>query len=195
MTQQDHEEFSEYLQQKGASEREQDLQPVEAHESQPSKVSRRRMLTWAAGTAVAAEAAVLGHSLVSGQSTSQAQQQSAAVPAQPQRNAIDRQLVNPQADIGGRRFGNWVLLMPTKLAGGAYAVNCDTGRALAWISYWTYGDYNPISHHLCAFPSSDPTRGFEWINSTHGRQELFDLRNSHQDRDAGRRLQYLPCPL
>src|SRR5262249_5114343 len=74
----------------------------------------------------------------------------------------------PQADVGGRRFGDWVLLMPTKMSGGTYAVNLNTGRALAWISYWNYGDYNPISHHLCAVPSADPAKGFEWINSTQG---------------------------
>ena len=28
--------------------------------------------------------------------------------------------------------------------------------------------YNPISHHLCAFPSVDPYRDFEFINSTQG---------------------------
>jgi thiocyanate desulfurase len=81
---------------------------------------------------------------------------------------IERELINPLANISGRQFGNWVLLMPTKLGGGTYAVNLNTGRTLAWVSYWNYGDYNPISHHLCAFPSADPTRGFEWINSTQG---------------------------
>ena len=39
---------------------------------------------------------------------------------------------------------------------------------MASISYWNYGDYNPISHHLCAFPSADPYQGFEFINSTQG---------------------------
>ena len=58
--------------------------------------------------------------------------------------------------------------MPTKLGGGTYAVNLNTGRTLAWISYWNYGDFSPISHHLCAFPSADPVKGFEWINSTQG---------------------------
>src|ERR1700730_17336712 len=85
-------------------------------------------------------------------------------PAPPYRTGID------QSSGGYRRkhFGNWVLLMPTKLGGGTYAVNLNTGRTLAWISYWNYGDYNPISHHLCAFPSADPTKGFEWVNSTQG---------------------------
>jgi len=39
---------------------------------------------------------------------------------------------------------------------------------LASVWYWNYGDYNPIAHHLCAFPSADPYNGFEFINSTQG---------------------------
>ena len=85
-----------------------------------------------------------------------------------QRHNIERELINPKADINGRGFGNWVLLMPTKMSGGTYAVDLNSGRALAWISYWNYGDFNPISHHLCAFPSAQPTAGFEFINSTQG---------------------------
>ena len=41
---------------------------------------------------------------------------------------------------------------------------------MASIWYWTYGDFSPISHHLCAFPSSDPYHGFEFVNSTQGGQ-------------------------
>jgi hypothetical protein len=59
-----------------------------------------------------------------------------------------------------------ILLMPTKMGGGTYAVNLNTGRCLAWISYWPYGDFNPISHHSCAFPSADPAQGFECVNTT-----------------------------
>ena len=59
-------------------------------------------------------------------------------------------------------------LIPTKLGGGTYALDLNTGRVLASISYWNYGDYNPISHHLCAFPSADPSNSFECINSTQG---------------------------
>ncbi len=127
------------------------------------------MLKWAAGTAAAGEAAVLGYTMVTGQDISfHGLMPSGVASAEPRRQSIRRELVNPQADIRGRTFGNWVLLMPTKLGGGTYAVNLQTGRTLAWISYWNYGDYNPISHHVCAFPSAEPTRGFEWINSTQG---------------------------
>jgi hypothetical protein len=103
-------------------------------------------------------------------------------------------LINPQADVGGRRFGDWVLLMPTKMGGGTYAVNLNTGRALAWISYWNYGDYNPISHHLCAFPSADPAKGFEWINSTQGGKNSL-IYGSRPTSRRRRRLQHLSRPL
>ena len=47
-------------------------------------------------------------------------------------------------------------------------VDLSTGGALAWISYWNYGDTCPISHHLAAYPSDDPYKGFEFVNSTQG---------------------------
>ena len=85
--------------------------------------------------------------------------------------------------------------MPTKLGGGTYAVNLNTGRTLAWISYWNYGDFNPISHHLCAFPSADPAKGFEWINSTQGGKNSLIYGIPTNIETPARRLQYLPRPL
>jgi thiocyanate desulfurase len=179
VTHQDHEEFVKYLEEKRTREEEKRAQAVlpEPHasiqtgnaEKAPSKLDRRSFLTVVASTAAVGDAATLGYTIVKDQ----------AIPAhgfrhagesytEAQRHNIERELVNPKADIGGRGFGNWVLLMPTKLGGGTYAVDLNTGRALAWISYWTYGDFNPISHHLCAFPSADPVQGFEWVNSTQG---------------------------
>jgi len=167
--QQDNEDFSRYLQEKKVRDEQQVAQPADAPQKTSAKLNRRSILTWAAGTAAVGEAVVLGYPMVTGQSTSNRGLGSGTtVSTEPQRHPIDRELINPQADMGGRKFGNWVLLMPTKLSGGTYAVNLNTGRTLAWISYWNYGDYNPISHHLCAFPSADPVRGFEWINSTQG---------------------------
>jgi len=169
VTRQDNEEFSQYLQEKSARDQQQRLRPADPPQTVPTKVNRRTLLTWAAGTAAVGEAVTLGYPLVTGQSIpDHGLRHGGATYAEAQRHPIDRELVNPQADIGGRRFGDWVLLMPTKLGGGTYAVNLNTGRALAWISYWNYGDYNPISHHLCAFPSADPAKGFEWVNSTQG---------------------------
>ena len=169
VAQQDHEVFSEYLQEKIAREQQQKVQFAEPPPKAPTKVNRRSLLTWAAGTAVVGEAVTLGYPMVTGQSIpAQGLQHGGGTYTEAQRHPIDREFVNPKADVGGRNFGSWVLLMPTKLGGGTYAVNLETGRALAWISYWNYGDYNPISHHLCAFPSADPAKGFEWINSTQG---------------------------
>jgi thiocyanate desulfurase len=65
-------------------------------------------------------------------------------------------------------LGNYIYLTPEKLGGGTHAVDLATGKTLAWISYWNYGDTCPISHHLAAYPSSDPYKGFEFVNSTQG---------------------------
>ena len=175
VTRQDNEEFSEYLQQKHArdqqqqQQQQQQVQVAEPPAAQAAKVQSPQPLDLGgrhrgrrrSGHARLSDAHRPEHS-AAGPSARRRHLHRAAAPS------IDRELVNPQADMGGRRFGDWVLLMPTKLGGGTYAVNLNTGRTLAWISYWNYGDYNPISHHLCAFPSADPAKGFEWINSTQG---------------------------
>ena len=67
-----------------------------------------------------------------------------------------------------RSLGNYIYLTPEKLGGGTHAVDLATGRTLAWISYWNFGDTCPISHHLAAYPSPDPYKGFEFVNSTQG---------------------------
>jgi hypothetical protein len=67
-----------------------------------------------------------------------------------------------------KSLGRWIYLTPQKLGGGTHAVDLSTGKTLAWISYWNYGDTCPISHHLAAYPSPDPYKGFEFINSTQG---------------------------
>ncbi|MCE9566925.1 MAG: twin-arginine translocation signal domain-containing protein [Planctomycetes bacterium] len=72
-----------------------------------------------------------------------------------------------------KSLGKWVLLSPQKLGGGTHAVDLSTGRGLAWISYWNYGDTCPISHHLAAYPSDDPYKGFEFINSTQGGENVL----------------------
>jgi hypothetical protein len=67
-------------------------------------------------------------------------------------------------------LGRYIYLTPQKLGGGTHAVDIDSHKTLAWISYWNYGDSCPISHHLAAFPaeSGDPYKGFEFVNSTQG---------------------------
>ena len=157
VTQKDHEEFSEYLEEKRARDQRQEAPPAPQASAFGNQSPER--VEWAAGTAVVGEVAVVGHQVITGQDVPpHGTMHSGATPAEALRHHIDRELVNPQAEMRGRNFGNWVLLMPTKLAGGTYAVNLNTGRTLAWISYWNYGDFNPISHHLCAFPSADPIR-------------------------------------
>src|SRR4051794_35934440 len=80
---------------------------------------------------------------------------------QPARNAGELAKVYEQ-------MGRWVYLAPQKLGGGTHAVDLSTGKGLAWIAYWNYGDTCPISHHLAAYPSPDPYKGFEFVNSTQG---------------------------
>jgi hypothetical protein len=65
-------------------------------------------------------------------------------------------------------LGRYIYLAPEKLGGGAHAVDLYQIKTLAWISYWTYGDTCPIAHHLAAYPSPDPYKGFEFVNSTQG---------------------------
>jgi hypothetical protein len=69
-------------------------------------------------------------------------------------------------------LGKYVYLTPQKLGGGTHAVDLDTNKTLAWISYWNYGDSCPISHHLAAYPSPDPYKGFEFVNSTQGGENV-----------------------
>jgi hypothetical protein len=71
-------------------------------------------------------------------------------------------------DIGLGILGDYIYLCPTKLGGGTHAQDLLTGHTLAWIEYWNYGDSCPISHHLSAYPSPDPRKGFEFVNSTQG---------------------------
>ena len=54
------------------------------------------------------------------------------------------------------------------MAGGVHAVDMSMGKTLAWIAYWNYGDTCANAHHLSAFPSPDPYKGFEFINTTQG---------------------------
>ena len=181
---QDHEEFLRYQKEKEAQERQRKEQ-AQAVAVSPRKVGRRNFVTVVAGTAAVGEAAVLGYSVVKDQIPAHGARHAGDTYTEAQRHNIERELINPRADIGGRGFGNWVLLMPTKLGGGTYAVSLNTGRCLSWITFWPYGDFNPISHHLCAFPSADPSAGFRVGQQHPRRQERADLRHPDKYRDAG----------
>lgn len=69
-------------------------------------------------------------------------------------------------------LGRYIYVTPTKMAGGVHAVDMSTGKTLAWIAYWNYGDTCAISHHLSAFPAADPYEGFEFINTTQDGKNL-----------------------
>jgi hypothetical protein len=164
----DREEFQSYL----VAKHEQATHKAREEAAMPkvkTKVSRRTMLNVAVGTAAAAEVAVLGYSAMNGGSSSDNGIIRAAGNGA-QQSPITREVVDSRADIRGQSLGNWVALLPTKMGGGTYAIDLNSNRVLGSIWYWNYGDYNPISHHLCAFPSSDPTHGFEFVNSTQGGQ-------------------------
>jgi hypothetical protein len=93
------------------------VQVAEPPQRKPLKVNRRTILTWAAGTAAVGEAVTLGYPMITGQGVPpHGLQHGGATYTEAQRHAIDREFVTPQGDIGGRRFGEWVLLMPTKMA-------------------------------------------------------------------------------
>jgi hypothetical protein len=145
------------------------VQTVELN--RPSKLDRRTILKVVTGTAVAGEAAALGYGWVNSSAGNQSagdQGTGSSVVGEPQREPIVRELASTKSDVGGRSLGRWILLLPTKLGGGTYAIDLNSNRVLGSIWYWNYGDYSPISHHLCAFPSADPYHSFEFVNSTQG---------------------------
>jgi thiocyanate desulfurase len=174
VTKSDHEEFQQYLREKQAQAR---AAHAEAKPSdlKSSKITRRGMIKVAAGTAIVGESAALGYNAIqSGAlgSFSTASIQSlgpgGAVVAEAQREPIARELINYKSDIGGSGLGRWIAVLPTKMGGGAYAIDLHTNRVLSSVWYWNYGDFNPIAHHVCAFPSADPYSDFEFVNSTQG---------------------------
>jgi thiocyanate desulfurase len=165
----DHTEFQTYLVEKkedDARKSAASLVPAAPVAKKSSKLSRRTMLNVAVGTAGAAEAAVLGYKVLGG-SVSDHGILHAGADYVPRHNIV-REVIDTSADIRGQSLGNWIALLPTKMGGGTYAIDLNSNRVLASIWYWNYGDYNPISHHLCAFPSADPYHGFEFVNSTQG---------------------------
>ena len=155
-------------------------------------LSRRNALKVVAGTAVAGEAAALGYSLTSGSASKSA---GTGTGYGAQKQSIVREMTDSAADIGGRSLGRWVALLPTKMGGGTYALDLHSNRVLGSIWYWNYGDYNPISHHLCAFPSADPYRSFEFVNSTQGGANclIYGIPDEHHQARPG--LQHLSRPL
>ncbi|WP_421996987.1 hypothetical protein [Reyranella sp.] len=169
--QQDHAAFQTYVAAKADADARKAMAVAMAAPTRRRGFSRRSIFNAAVGTAVVAEAGVLGYNALNGSgSTAGGTHTAGAVSTAPQRAGIAREVVDSRADVRGQSLGNWVALLPTKMGGGTYAIDLNSNRVLGSIWYWNYGDYNPISHHLCAFPSSDPAHGFEFVNSTQGGQ-------------------------
>jgi hypothetical protein len=82
-------------------------------------------------------------------------------------------LGNPTFDDVYKQIGKYVLLVPEKFGGTVAAIDMSTGKTLAWMSFVNYGDTNPIIHHLAAFPSEDPYKGFEFIVDSQGGKNLY----------------------
>ena len=82
-------------------------------------------------------------------------------------------------------LGDYLWLTPTKLGGGAQVQDLASGKTLAWIEYWNYGDSCPIAHHLASFPSPDPRKGFEFVNTTQGGQNVLIYGIPTQIREHG----------
>jgi len=72
-----------------------------------------------------------------------------------------------------KQFGKYIYLVPGKFTGTVAALDLESGNTLAWLAGWNYGDTNPIMHHMAAFPSPDPYKGFEFIVNTQGGKNLF----------------------
>ncbi len=70
-------------------------------------------------------------------------------------------------------LGDYIWLTPTKLGGGAQLQDLAAGKTMGWIEYWNYGDSCPIAHHLAAFPSPEPRKSFEFVNTTQGGQNAL----------------------
>ena len=130
----DHEEFQGYL----AEKKEADARKKAAVAPTKSRgVSRRTMFNVAVGTAVAAEAGVLGYNALGGGSVSDhGIRHAGANYTEAQRHNIVREVVDNRADIRGQSLGNWVALLPTKMGGGTYAIDLNSNRVLGSIWYW-----------------------------------------------------------
>lgn len=72
-----------------------------------------------------------------------------------------------------KTIGKYIFLTPGKFAGTVAAHDLSTGKTLAWISFVNYGDTNPIIHHIAAYPSEDPYKGFEYVVNSQGGKNLY----------------------
>jgi hypothetical protein len=81
--------------------------------------------------------------------------------------------------LSGVKMPKSLIVAPQKLGGGVSVLDLASGRTLASLWYSNYGDYGAIPHHIIAFPSKDPYKEFEFINSCQGglNTHLYNLAN------------------
>jgi hypothetical protein len=121
VTQQDHEESLRYQQEKARQQTSAQArsQRLRRAASRHPKVNRRNFPTVVAGTAAVGEAAALGYSVGKDQNIrAHGARHAGDTYTEAQRHNIERELVNPGADAGGRGFGDWVFSAPTKMGAG-----------------------------------------------------------------------------
>ena len=123
-------EFESYLDREESQTR----SPRAPNKALVAKLSRRGALKMGASAAVVSGVAGLAYTSTNGgafaePSLSQAGGRSAGAQAQ----NILRELTDSKADIGGRGIGRYILLLPTKLGGGTYAIDLNSNRVLASI--------------------------------------------------------------
>ncbi len=132
------------------------------------------MLNVAVGTAVIAEAAVLGYNAMGGVAARlrrRACGRGGASYGEAAAADIAREAGDTRADITGRSLGNWVALLPTKMGGGTYAIDLNSepgARPRSGIGTTA----TTIRSRIISAPSraSDPAHGFEFVNTTQGGQ-------------------------
>src|SRR5262249_41684529 len=120
----DHEEFQGYL----AEKKEADARKKAVAPTKSRGVSRRTMFNVAVGSAVAAEAAVLGYNALGtgGSVSDHGVRHAGANYTEAQRHNIVREVIDSRADFRGQSLGNWVALLPTKMGGGTYAIDLNS---------------------------------------------------------------------
>ncbi|KAI9030567.1 hypothetical protein DFJ74DRAFT_702858 [Hyaloraphidium curvatum] len=70
--------------------------------------------------------------------------------------------------LNGFDLGDQLVVYPTKLGLGVNVLDLKRGLTLASLWYSNWGDENCIAHHIQAFPSANPRKGFDVINSCQG---------------------------
>jgi hypothetical protein len=106
VTQDDHQAFQDYLNQKAQA---LTAPKDEPPQPSPSKFNRRNLIKVVAGTAVAGEAAAATYSwIASGSVSDQGARHAGDRYFEAQRHNIERTLIDSKSDVGGRGLGKWI---------------------------------------------------------------------------------------